>query len=117
MIPLPSGIRVWLATGYTDKRKGFPCLALRVVQEVLRGDARDVAARAKLATRPHATGSMPISKMIGMDWRFSSQAPQRRPTGREYVDSTLDELSDQRRQHLEMAICPAVPDRHPQVRR
>ena len=70
MIPLPSGIRVWLATGYTDMRKGFPCLALRVVQEVLRGDARDVAARAKLTTRPHATGSMPISKMIGMDWRF-----------------------------------------------
>ena len=37
MIPLPSGVRVWLATGFTDMRKGFPSLALQV-QEVLRGD-------------------------------------------------------------------------------
>ena len=28
MIPIPSGVRVWLATGHTDMRKGFPCLAL-----------------------------------------------------------------------------------------
>ena len=37
MIPLPTGVRVWLATGYTDMRKGFPSLALQV-QEVLRRD-------------------------------------------------------------------------------
>ena len=24
MIPVPSGVRVWLATGYTDMRRGFP---------------------------------------------------------------------------------------------
>lgn len=24
MIPLPAGVRVWLATGYTDMRKGCP---------------------------------------------------------------------------------------------
>ncbi len=35
MIPVPSGVRVWLATGQTDMRKGFPGLALQV-QEVLR---------------------------------------------------------------------------------
>jgi transposase len=35
MIPVPAGVRVWLATGYTDMRKGFPSLALQV-QEVLR---------------------------------------------------------------------------------
>jgi len=23
MIPIPAGVRVWLATGYTDMRKGF----------------------------------------------------------------------------------------------
>ena len=33
MIPLPSGVRVWLATGHTDMRKGFASLAL-LVQEV-----------------------------------------------------------------------------------
>ena len=37
MIALPSGVRVWLATGRTDMRKGFDGLAL-VVQEVLRHD-------------------------------------------------------------------------------
>ncbi len=37
MIPVPSGVRVWLATGYTDMRRGFPGLSLQV-QEVLRRD-------------------------------------------------------------------------------
>jgi transposase len=37
MIPIPTGARVWLATGYTDMRRGFPSLALQV-QEVLRKD-------------------------------------------------------------------------------
>ena len=27
MIPIPTGVQVWLATGYTDMRKGFPSLA------------------------------------------------------------------------------------------
>jgi hypothetical protein len=25
MIPLPANVRVWLATGHTDMRKGFSC--------------------------------------------------------------------------------------------
>src|SRR5437879_5052612 len=37
MIPLPAGVRVWLATGYSDMRKGFPSLALQV-QEILHRD-------------------------------------------------------------------------------
>ena len=37
MIPVPSGVRVWLATGHTDMRKGFPGLAL-LVQEKLKRD-------------------------------------------------------------------------------
>jgi transposase len=36
-IPIPSGTRVWLATGHTDMRKGFDGLAL-LVQETLRRD-------------------------------------------------------------------------------
>src|SRR5258706_1058434 len=35
MIPVPAGVRVWLATGHTDLRRGFPGLALRV-QETLK---------------------------------------------------------------------------------
>ena len=37
MIPLPSGTRVWLATGHTDMRRGMNGLALQV-QETLRRD-------------------------------------------------------------------------------
>ena len=37
MIPVPTGVRVWLATGHTDMRKGFDGLAL-LVQETLRRD-------------------------------------------------------------------------------
>lgn len=37
MIPVPSGVRVWLATGHTDMRRGFPGLAL-LVQETLKAD-------------------------------------------------------------------------------
>jgi transposase len=37
MIPVPSGVRVWLATGRTDMRRGMNGLALQV-QEVLKRD-------------------------------------------------------------------------------
>jgi transposase len=37
MIPIPSGVQVWLATGYTDMRKGLDGLAL-IVQETLKRD-------------------------------------------------------------------------------
>ena len=37
MITIPTGVRVWLATGHTDMRKGFGSLSLQV-QEVLRRD-------------------------------------------------------------------------------
>jgi transposase len=30
MIPVPTGVRVWLATGHTDMRRGFDGLALAV---------------------------------------------------------------------------------------
>jgi len=35
MIPMPSGVQVWLASGHTDMRKGFDGLAV-LVQEVLK---------------------------------------------------------------------------------
>ena len=37
MIPVPTGVQVWLATGHTDMRKGLASLSLQV-QEVLRRD-------------------------------------------------------------------------------
>ncbi len=37
MIAIPTGVRVWLATGHTDMRRGFRSLAL-LVQEELKCD-------------------------------------------------------------------------------
>ena len=37
MIPVPSGVRVWIATGHTDMRRGMQGLAL-TVQESLKRD-------------------------------------------------------------------------------
>ena len=37
MIPIPSGVRVWIATGHTDIRRGMQGLAL-TVQEGLKRD-------------------------------------------------------------------------------
>ena len=37
LFPMSSSVKVWLATGHTDMRCGFPTLALRV-QEILKHD-------------------------------------------------------------------------------
>lgn len=37
MIAIPGNVRVWLATGHTDMRRGFPSL-VRLVQEGLNRD-------------------------------------------------------------------------------
>ena len=37
MITIPGNVRVWLATGHTDMRRGFRALAL-MVQETLKRD-------------------------------------------------------------------------------
>ncbi|MDK1389762.1 hypothetical protein ILFOPFJJ_06158 [Ensifer psoraleae] len=37
MIPVPSGVKFWLATGYTDMRRSFPGLTL-MVQKTLNRD-------------------------------------------------------------------------------
>lgn len=36
MMPMPSGVKVWLSTGHTDMRKGFDGLALKVQETLLR---------------------------------------------------------------------------------
>jgi len=44
LIPVPAGVRVWLATGHTDMRRGFPGLAL-LVQETLNAASDDAKPR------------------------------------------------------------------------
>jgi transposase len=36
MIPIPSGVRVWIATGHTDMRRGMNGLTLQVQQALKR---------------------------------------------------------------------------------
>lgn len=36
MIPVPSGVRIWIATGHTDMRRGMHGLALQVQQGLKR---------------------------------------------------------------------------------
>ena len=71
-IPIPSGARVWLATGHTDMRKGFDGLAL-LVQETLKRNPhnghlfvfrgrRGVADQGALARRP---GHVPVRQAAG----------------------------------------------------
>ena len=36
MIPMPSGVRVWIATGHTDMRRGMQGLALQVQEQLKR---------------------------------------------------------------------------------
>ena len=40
MIPVPAGMRVWLAAGHTDMRKGFDGLSM-LVQETLKRNPHD----------------------------------------------------------------------------
>ena len=72
MIPMPSGVRVWLATGHTDMRKGFDGLAL-LVQETLKRNPhsghlfvfrgrRGVADQGAVARRP---GHVPVRQAAG----------------------------------------------------
>jgi transposase len=36
MIPIPSGVKVWIATGHTDMRRGMRGLALQVQEQLKR---------------------------------------------------------------------------------
>jgi len=50
MIAIPSGVRVWIATGHTDMRRGMQGLALQV-QESLNRDPHLCGGRDYVAAR------------------------------------------------------------------
>ena len=69
MIPVPSGVRVWLAVGRTDMRRGMNGLALQV-QETLKRDpfagdlfvfrGNPLARRARRVALRQAAGARPL---------------------------------------------------------
>jgi transposase len=88
MMPLPAGVRVWLATGHTDMRKGFASLSLQV-QQVLRRDLLSGQLFCCLFTKrlergrflwpSAADGAVTISSaqlgylLSGIDWRHPQE--------------------------------------------
>ena len=57
MIPMPSGVQVWLASGHTDMRKGFDGLAL-LVQETLNQSAQWPSVRLSRPARRANQGAL-----------------------------------------------------------
>jgi transposase len=49
MIPIPSAVRVWIATGHTDMRRGMNSLAL-LVQEAFKRASISAAFNASLSS-------------------------------------------------------------------
>ena len=54
MIPIASGVRVWIATGHTDMRRGMNSLAL-LVQEAFRRDPHLCVGRKYVAAGREST--------------------------------------------------------------
>ena len=57
MIPIPAGVRVWLATGHTDMRKGFDGLALMVQEYFQKHDPHG----GHLFVPPRSQGRFPLN--------------------------------------------------------
>ena len=85
MIPFAAGVRVWLATGHTDMRKGFDGLAL-LVQEKLKQDPHAAICLC------FAAGAVDCSRYCGMTgkacvcsrsaWNAVASSGRRWQTGR-----------------------------------
>ena len=58
MIPIPSGVRVWIATGHTDMRRGTQSLALTVQESLKRRPRRRNFPAPKLEREGHFSGGL-----------------------------------------------------------
>ena len=74
MIPVPSGVRVWIAAGHTDMRCGMNSLALRIQQAVRMlsriGDEGIETQRLRNLTAGFANGALVINNQ---DFAHSSE--------------------------------------------
>ncbi|MBO1910000.1 IS66 family insertion sequence element accessory protein TnpB [Microvirga sp. 3-52] len=104
MIPVPTGVRVWLATGHTDMRKGFGGLSL-LVQETLKRDPHSgnlfVFLPHNRTSPPHSSAASwyPAHRTRGAPLRLDAPFP-------------LEELPPRVRQ----AILTEFGGRHPSIR-
>ena len=85
MIPLPTGVRVWIAAGHTDMRRGMQSLAL-LVQEAFKRDPHLCVGRDYVAAHPRSpqlSGNAGLCRHI-LSWREAvleaSEGPSARPS-------------------------------------
>ena len=83
MIPVPSGVRVWLAAGHTDMRRGMNSLALQVQQAL----GRDPFAGDLYVFRGRRGG---LVKIVWHDWVGMSLYMKRLEHGRFIWPSPAD---------------------------
>jgi hypothetical protein len=74
MIPVPGGVRVWLATGHTDMRKGFDGLALLVRETLQRERA---ACGSMCATTSRFAGRAPPAALFFYSRDRTAEHPER----------------------------------------
>ena len=77
MIPVPSGVRVWIAAGHTDMRCGMNSLALRIQQALQRDPhlcvGRDYVSARSESSRFH--GEVGLCRHIIFRFRGAVTAP------------------------------------------
>jgi hypothetical protein len=93
MIPVPSGVRVWLAAGHTDMRKGFDGLAV-TVQETLRRDR--TAGICSCSAAGAGIPGTPRHRSWGMSFRSAPTVKALSPVA--VSTATRSELAAKRRQ-------------------
>jgi transposase len=59
MIPMPAGMRIWVACGATEMRRGFDGLAM-MVQDVLNCRACETIVQAPLPSFPIERGALAV---------------------------------------------------------
>ncbi|GGE15015.1 hypothetical protein GCM10008012_66860 [Rhizobium anhuiense] len=122
MIPVPNGVKVWLATGYTDMRRGFPgrslmdtadrlpddlasAHAMILAERAARREAEAVAARAQ-AVNSHSDALIARLRLeiekLRRDIHGSHSDRKSERYAREGIDLSLSTLADQ------VGACTAV---------
>jgi hypothetical protein len=83
MIPVPSGVRVWLAVGHTDMRRGMNSLALQVQEglSAIRMPAIFMFSAANAVTLSKFSGTTALAcRCMPSGWSAAGFCGRRRPT-------------------------------------
>jgi integrase len=91
MIPVPSGVRIWIATGHTDMRRGMQGLALQVQEGLGRDTFLCFGRDYLLATTGIRNGELRALQLQDIDWRAGEIFVRRTKGKRDRVAPLVDE--------------------------